>query len=380
MCGNQLPNYHTRKEMKKLIDRINWMGLSCHDRALALGCEELKKNSTLFFLLFKYSGRNYLLRNYYLDIGDDDYYRYLSEHMGIEIELKVKKRKYLQEVLTTPYSNDKRIVMVTNSINEVESKMYRIENHPHFILLHNYLEDKQSMAILDEDYSKQYWKAKNSNNGVKYIEKEMLLSELMNRCSNVNCFSKFATNENICAYYVLKKSNSRQYTIEQIIVYFYEQIKECITRIEDIKQVSINEFNKFIEHINIVKETIISDINKKIEMNAEFEITEVQDVILMYKSFSSWFSYPYESKIVQAHHYFIYSVYVALKQLEKCSLTTEKKMQELLKRYNNLKMNITRAIFLKEEEICDWCAKEFEVLIDLEYRIMIELYGYRGEM
>lgn len=366
--------------MKSLIDKIDWNGLSCHDRALALGCEQIKENSSLFFLLFKYVGRDYLLRDYHLDIGDDKYYRYLSNQMGISIEMKIVKKDYLTDLITAQYADDERIVMVTNSINESESRMYKIENHPHFILLQKYMEDKQSAIIVDEDYTRQYWETKNSQKGVRYIKKEMTLLNLMSRCSDVNCFSKFSTNEDICVYYHLKKSNNIEHTIEQIVDQFYKQLDEYIRRINSIREKSINEFYKFLQRIHMVKSEIISDIEKKIKINDKSEGTSLADDVLLYRDFGLWFVYPYESKIVEAHHHFIYSVYVTLQQLDGELICKNAKMNELLIRYDNLKMNISHIIISPEEENSIWCAKEFEKLIDLEYALVKELYSARGEM
>lgn len=363
--------------MKKLIDKVDWMGLSCHDRALALGCEDIKTNSALYFLLFKYAGRDYLLRDYYFDIGDDDYYRYIGKMMGIDIELKVDKKVNLHRILTTKYQDDEKIVVVTNSINEPETRMYKRENHPHFILLQNYQKDKESVTVIDEDYSKRYWEAKISKQGVKYIKKEMPIVELINRCNDVNCFSKFRTDENICAYYHLKKSNPKENTLDDIFRLFYQELGEYIKLIDSVKEKSIIEFNKFTQRIKHVKNEIIYDIKEKFPYDIKEESGCFEEEIWLFKEFGSWFAYPYEAKIVAAHHYFIYSVYMVFQALDKAVLEKNKMILELLKRHEELKINITRAVISGEKKICSWCIKEFDELIDLEYRMIVEWYKNR---
>lgn len=352
--------------MKELINKLDWMGLSCQDRALALGCEEIKSNSSLYFMLFKYVGNDYLFRNYLVDISDDAYYKYICDMMGINIELKIEKSENLLEVITKERTDDERIVLVINCINDDRSRMYKKENHPHFVLLKSVCREKGILNILDEDFSKEYWLAKNSKDGVNYIESEMPISEMIKKCRDVNKFSKMNTNEDVCAYYVLKSVDNQKCIPEKILIMFYDQIKEYLKRANDINKYSLETFEHFCSQIDVVRDMIAEEIKSKVDVQTDKQAKLLDDGCFWPSEYSSWLAYPYESKIAFAHQQFLYLNAVVFKELNLNIGDAVNKLNELLKGYGELKTQIAYAVLSKSHEECENCYKVFKKLLDLE--------------
>lgn len=359
--------------MKNLVNKLDWVGLSCQDRALALGCEDIKKDSALFFMLFKFAGNDYLLRNYELDISDDQYYEYLSRKMGISIELKMEDSNKIHDIITANYSEDERIVLVINCINDVNSRMYKKESHPHFILLQGSCLEKEAVRVVDEDYSGEFWKAQNSQNGVVYIENEIPVSDMIQKCKDVNLFSKMKTDEDICAYYHLKRTDNKECSVESILKQFYDQIDEYLWRKDKIKKYSLEKLLSFTGRIEEVKNQIISDIRKKLVYASEEELDKLNDDFYLYKEYSSWLAYPYESKIISAHHQFLYLVSVVFREMKLNTENTENAINELLKGYDELKSKIAYIVLSKNPEECEFCVRKFKELLELEDAYFKEL-------
>lgn len=364
--------------MKELVNKMDWLGLSCQERALALGCEAIKSNSSLYFMLFKYAGNDFLIRNYLLDISDDAYYEYLCKLMGINIELRIERSEKIREVILKERPDDERIVLVINCINDVRSRMYQKESHPHFVLLESVCRENDTVKIMDEDFSKEYWKAKNSRDGVSYIESELPVSEMISKCRDVNRFSKMNTNEDICAYYVLKKTDNMEYSPESVLEKFNDQMKEYLRRVDEIKRYCLETFERFTSQIDYVKDMIISEIKSKLEIHSDEEAEMLEDECYLFREYSSWLAYPYEAKIALAHHQFLYLHSVVFSDLNQNLGETGEKLQELLKGYENLKTQIAYAVLSKDAKECEDCISAFKKLLELEEIYFKELYKFEA--
>lgn len=354
---------------QECINIYDWKGLSCHDRALAIVAENIYKGSSACFILFKMMGRDYLNRTYADSIGDNAYYKFLSKISHIDIIEVLERENNLEKILKQNVDENEKLVLIGNSKYENESSSYRKEDHPHFIVLNGY--NRNNFITIDEDYSKKYWKAENSKNGVNYIEKEISVNKLVNICSNIKNFDRYKScNNNFnYAYYKLSPSNEK-FCVKHMMKLYYKQLEDVVRQKEEHRIFCLNILNNYLKKIDTEMYSILYAASQKInyidDSGATFqEILNQKNnsLISLVLKIPGWFIYPNECQIIGIHHHNIYANYIywkhtALKSDSQMFIT--RGLEALISSYDEIQKLVTYSILQKSEEVFISVIHKFE--------------------
>ena len=316
------------------INRINWHGLSCFDRAFAITCENIKKDSGLCFLLLKYIGRNYNKNILNAAIGSDDYYNYIFNLIGIDCEFKVVPSCHMYKTIKDELL-DSYIIIITNNKYESESNCYGKEDHPHFIPISEI--GNNGIYVIDECYEKQYWKEENTYNGVIYKKKYITFNKVEKIIKNISSFSKLKKyNNDILAYYKLRKSTDDILPKKEIMNIYFRQLFEYINHYNSIKKNHMQYMLNFEKNLDSCLTKLLFLANKKISNISENKYIAVQQI-------KNWLVFPNDSAVMLLHESFIYAQ-LRLFELGIISGNELYSLRSLFSEYERFKQDIAKAV------------------------------------
>lgn len=351
----------------KLLQKINWNGLSCFERALCFGAMSFNKNSLYAFLLLKMRYRNYFSDLGKYSIASDDYYLKLFSILGLGFERKTCDRdKFLYE-LQKEMEKGAYVIICTNTYDIEGTKDYKNKNHPHFIPISEFNDDK--IIIIDEDWTKNYWYKENAKDEVIYLPKSVSFNDLIRYASRYYICSDDCRENNCCYITVYKKElkqadlsivlqeylQSLEIVLENKSLYF-EQIVPCVKSF-------YKSFEKYI--------TALGDAGR-VEVN---ELQSSQSNFVL----KNRYIYPGDLELIACHHFYLDSQYQALK-LMFSSIFIESQLYKnfdlLLSKYNCIKLFIAKDIYVKKADHEELNIKLAGVCLDLEIKLYRDIMQF----
>lgn len=284
-------------EILKKIGKINWNGLSCFERSLAICCETYVENSTLFFLILKAKLRDNFFSSFSYAIGNSEYYNKLLSLIGLELVYKETSLYKMDEVFQEEWRLDNRIVVYTNTLYQPGSKGYLSKNHPHFVYVDNISSDTAS--IIDEDWKGEFWKPANAALGVVYEYKEIERNFFNTLATSYNmCLSSDKNNENAIHYYIVRKAKSFD-NLRRLVSDTYIQNMRNLICDENYYVHAEATLRSFYDHIEEAYEKTNDEVSQRnVINNHKLFKREVMEL-------KNRYIYPFESELIACHHFFI---------------------------------------------------------------------------
>lgn len=277
--------------------KINWNGLSCFERSLAICCETYVENSTLLFLILKAKLRDNFFSSFSYAIGTSEYYNKLLSLIGLELISKETSLDKMDEAFQKEWRLENRIVVYTNTIYQSGSKGYLSKNHPHFVYVDNM--SSVTASVIDEDWEGEYWKPANAALGVVYKYKEIERNFFNTLATSYNmCLSSDKNNENAIHYYIIRKAKSTD-NLSRLVSDNYLQNMRNLIYNENYYVHAETTLRSFYEHIEEAYEKTNDEVTQRNAINDhklfKREVMELKNRYI----------YPFESEIIACHHFFI---------------------------------------------------------------------------
>lgn len=199
------------------INKVNWNGLSCFERALCLASLKYQKSSLFAFLLLKIQYRDLFSDETKYSISPDYYSHKILKFLNLDYEMVVIDDCQLFDSVKKDIDSGCSVILNTNTFNIKETKDYQRKNHPHYTLIDKIYDGR--VDIIDEDWTKDYWKKTNAQNGVVYLKKTYSFDEIKEQCSN------YDDDNNKVSYLKVFTLNKEIVSIKQVLEEFIEGIK-----------------------------------------------------------------------------------------------------------------------------------------------------------
>lgn len=349
------------------INRLNWSVLSCHDKALAIAAEAIIPQSSLYFILFKFAGRENLRTDSHMGIGNDSYYHYISKESGLNFKRVYRKGDSLSEWLKVLSDRNEVAVFLVNTKYQSGARLAGKKDHSHFMLYKGYSED--GYHFIDEDWSKEYWRTRDTDTDVFYVERVIPFKDLELLALGITSCHIFESDV-----------EKEQFGNDSYFIYYHITCKNTFCLLSDIQSKFEHHMHDYLaekdEHfrfilsnMDIFKEKLASrraeticEVNNRLpsselegdkEAMRQQEIAAKKDEIFAVRS---RFIYPYESELIGAHADFLYSV-LRIVQLRSNSFANKEKWIQnanlLWKQYGIIKMQISRGVILSDTTLID---------------------------
>lgn len=365
----------TSVKENRFVNKLNWSVLSCHDKALAIAAESLIPNASLYFLLFKFAGRNNLLSDRNMGIGNDSYYKYIENESGLVFErcyingsLLFDELKHLADIKAT-------VVFLVNTKYQKGARLEGKKDHPHFMVYKGYSE--QGYHFIDEDWSKEYWRIKSTDTDVCYVERVIGFDELEALACGISSCNVFPVDQSKkekagsphFIYYKLVNSACKPCHLDSIQERFIETLSQYLETREEHYAYIISEMEKFKQKLGERRAETIKEVNSRLSVDEQEKDTEAmraqeaaarKDQIFAIRS---RFIYPYESELIGAHADFLQTI-SRLVELRTNSFPEKEGWligaKGLLEQYEMIKLQISRGVILVDASIVDRAMELFE--------------------
>ena len=362
------------------VNRLNWSVLSCHDKALAIASEALIPHATLYFILFKFAGRDNLRADSQMGIGKDSYYRYLMKESGLNFQRVYRKGDSLREELKILSDNNEVAVFLVNTKYQTGARLAGKKDHPHFMVYKGYSEE--GYHFVDEDWSKEYWRTRDTDTDVCYIERVIPFEELEALTYGIKSCHIFDSdsekeqfgNDNYFIYYRITCENT-SCLLEDVQKKFEYNMREYLADKEGHYGFIIEQMDVFKEKLASRRAETIQEVNSRLpasELEADRQAMLQQEIAAKKDelfAIRNRFIYPYESELIGAHADFLYSIWRVI-QLRSNSFENKAKwIQEvdlLWKQYGIIKMQISRGVILTDTALIDRAIELFQKAFEKE--------------
>ena len=372
----------------KFVNRLNWSVLSCHDKALAIAAESLIENASLYFLLFKFAGRDNLISDRNMGIGSDGYYKYIEDESGLTFERCYINGSLLFNELKRLADTKATVVFLVNTKYQKGARLAGKKDHPHFMVYKGYSE--QGYHFIDEDWSKEYWRIKSTDTDVCYVERIIGFDELEALACGISSCNVFPLDQSKkekagsphFVYYKLVNSVCKPCRLDRIQARFIETFSQYLESEKEHYAYIISEMEKFKEKLGERRAETIKEVNSRLsfdEQEKDIEAMRAQEAAARKDqifAIRSRFIYPYESELIGAHADFLQTI-SRLVEL-RTNLFCEKDVwlkgtKELLEQYEMIKLQISRGVILVDASIVDRAMELFENIYKKEcahYRLL----------
>ena len=358
-------SYIDNVEENAFLNRLNWNVLSCHDKALCVAAESLKKNASLYFILFKLCGRDYLRRHYDLGIGDREYYDFVGNLCGIHLERKYGKKDEFLEVIKNLADLQQHCVLMINTKYQAGARLVGKKDHPHFMAYQGY--DREGFCFIDEDWSRQYWKTKDVDD-VIYCRRKIRPEELITMAGSVNACNIFAAQDSdvpsgdYFLYYLLTKTNDTPCELSEIKKDFIRQLSFLVKNYLPLMNYAREKMDTFTANLSEyrnemvlnVRERLTEDERKEDELAMQEQIANARKDELF--AIRTRFIYPCESEILGAYADFLYTLRRIL-LLRTTDFPAKEKVlkqiQILTDSFEYVKWQIARSVILGEADLAE---------------------------
>ena len=364
-------SYIDNVEENAFLNRLNWNILSCHDKALCVVAESLKKNASLFFILFKLWGRDYLRRHYDLGIGDREYYDFVGNLCGIHLERKYGKKNDFFKTIKILADTQQHCVLMINTKYQAGARLVGKKDHPHFMAYQGY--DGDGFCFIDEDWSRQYWKTKEVDD-VIYCCRKICPEELITMAGSVNACNIFADQDSYVPdgdyflYYLLTKTNDTPCDLSVIKTDFIQQLTFLVENYWPLMNYARDQMDTFTANLSKYRNEMVLNVRKRLtederkedELAMKEQITKARTDELF--AIRTRFIYPCESEILGAYADFLYMLRRIL-----LLRTTEfpakekvlKQIQILIDSFEYVKWQIARSVILGEADLTEEAWKRY---------------------
>lgn len=362
-------------KQQEFLNRLNWDVLSCHDKALCIMAESLKKNASLYFILFRLVGREYLHRQHDLCVGDSAYYQWIGQQCGISIVRKYESAANFQVWLKKAADQKKHCVLMINTKYQPGARLEGLKDHPHFMAYRGY--DCDHFHFIDEDWSKEYWRTKDVED-IIYCDRAIDFDQLCVMSLYVKSCNIFTETDrddipegNYFMYYELWKNNDAPLDLQSIKSEFCDQLSYLVENNMEQLTFAHSELNTFKRNLGQYREKmIVSVLNRLDNYEKQADRDAMNEQIICAKrdelfKIRTRFIYPCESEIIGAEYYFLYTIFRLLIVRSSDFRGKEKAREQiviLLKAFDYVKLNIARSIILGNEALVD---KAWELYVSL---------------
>lgn len=342
------------------LNNLNWDILSCHDKALCLMAESLKENASLYFIMFKLMGRDYLRRHYDCGIGDQAYYDFIGRRCGIRMERRYGRAGDFLTHMKAAADQGQHCVLMINTRYQKGARLEGKKDHPHFVAYKGY--DEEYFYFIDEDWSKQYWRTKDVDE-VIYCQRKIDAEELRRMSVNVDTCNIFdrvdaeIPDGKYFMYYLLTKTNDDPCDLSGIKALFLEQLEYLIANNGALMDYTGEKMASFKENLEEYRNKMVLGVRQRLD-----EDERKADEIAMKEQIANArrdelfairtrFIYPCESEIIGGHYFFLCMLKRML-ILRICDFNGKARLLEqiqmLLGAYEYVKLQIARSVILGE--------------------------------
>ena len=367
----------------EFINKLNWTVLSCHDKVLSLASEALITNASLYFILYKFAGRDNLRADRCMGIGGDSYYKYIMEKSGLNFQ-RVYKSGSLKEELKAISDRKEVAAFFVNTKYQKGARLAGKKDHPHFMLYKGY--DDDGYHFIDEDWSKEYWKTRDTDTDVCYVERVIPYKELEALAfgiSSCNIFKsdeekKQMENKKYFIYYKVTDSKNNPCILENLQKSFENNMQEYLNNKNEHYSFILSQMEIFKEKLASRRAETIEEVNSRLspaEQRADKKVMREQEVAARKDELfavRSRFIYPYESELIGAHSDFLYSI-MRVVQLRSNQFSSKEEwlsnVNLLLKRYGIIKMQISRGVILVDNTLIDRAIELFSGAFEEECKL-----------
>lgn len=343
------------------LNQLNWNILSCHDKALCIIAESLKKNASLYFILFKIMGRNYLKRHHDLGIGDATYYEYVGNLCGLHLERKYGKKEDFIDELKKIADSQMQCVLMINTKYQKGARLEGKKDHPHFMAYQGY--EKDNFYFIDEDWSKQYWKTKDVEN-VVYCQRKINTDDLVLMGTNIDTCNIFIDDdvpaEKYFMYYQIIKTDDKPCELDKISNLFKEELAYLVEHNVELVNYTRRKMEVFSNNLADYRNKMVLNVRERLnEQEREEDEKAMQEQIVNARkdelfAIRTRFIYPCESEIIGAYSDFIYMIKRIL-ILRTTSFAGKEKIirqiQILIDSYEYVKLTIARSVILGQNDL-----------------------------
>lgn len=380
---------------REFLNRLNWSVLSCHDKALAVAAEAIQENASLLFVLQKFAGRDNLLTDSNMGIGSDSYYAYIGRSCGIKFQRMYGKADRLLAQLQALADSGSVAVFMVNTKYQTGARMAGKKDHPHFMVYKGY--DQEGYHFIDEDWSKEYWKIRDTETDVHYVERALGFEELEALAcgiSSCNIFSSDADaqafgEEKYFAYYLVTGDGDNPLSLEQIGQSFRSSMRSYLDSRDAHLEYILKQMDHFRNQLVSRKEKMIAEVNSRLVPDErekdrasmkEQEFRARQDAIFAVRN---RFIYPCESELIGAHADFLYSIKRVMELRSSAFPGKEELLRSfgnLLQEYAKIKMLISRGVILADKQLVDDALVRFTDVFAAECLAYENLINYEWEL
>ena len=349
----------------EFLNNLNWDVLSCHDKALCLMAESLKENASLYFIMFKIMGRDYMRRHYDLGIGDNAYYEFVGKLCGIRMERCYGKEDEFIAHMKEMADKNQRCVLMINTRYQQGARLEGKKDHPHFMGYQGY--DEDYFYFIDEDWSKQYWKTKDVEE-VIYCQRKIDKEELVRMAAQVRSCNIFESKDkgvpdgNYYMYYLLTKENDKPCTLSEIKGLFLEQLTYFIENCRGLLEYTERQISHFKNNLSEYRNEMVLGVRNRLDQEEREadEIAMKEQIANARKdelfAIRTRFIYPCESEIIGGYYFFLYMLKRILTLRCEDFAGKDKLLQQikiLLNDYEYVKLQIARSVILGETQLVD---------------------------
>ena len=345
-----------------LLNQFNWNVLSCHDKALCVAAESIKKNAALFFILFKIAGRDFLRRHYDMGIGDAKYYSYIGEMCGLNLQRHYGHKEDFIDELKRLADSQEHCVLMINTKYQRGARLEGKKDHPHFMAYQGY--DGDDFYFIDEDWTKQYWKTKDVDE-VIYCQRKISKDELIMLGTNVDTCNIFG-NEDIVPqdkyfmYYLLTKTNEQSCELDEIRELFKKELTYLVQHNIELMDYAKREMDMFSQKLTEYREKMVLNVRERLdEKEREEDEKAMKEQIAKARTDELFavrtrFIYPCESEILGAYQDFLYMIKRMLTLCVSDFGTKDKitsQIQMVIGSFEYVKMAIARSVILGQNDL-----------------------------
>lgn len=198
----------------ELLNQFSWRALNCFYKPFSIISENLVKNSSYYYLLFK----DYI----------PDFDIFVANETGISHTLQFEKLDLFDEVLEDLLSKDRDLCLLTNQyFNELDT-MYKKKHHQHPVILKDYDPKTKEYTIIDENYT-----TSKQGGAIEYIDRRIEKELLYKLCSEISKTSFITTNkkdsdkykeDSFCYIEFTSRSEDTYHIDTEQIVYSFKEI------------------------------------------------------------------------------------------------------------------------------------------------------------
>ncbi len=221
----------------ELLNQFSWRALNCFYKPFSIISENLVKNSSYYYLLFK----DYVA----------DFDIFFAKETGIFHTLQFQKLELFDEILEELLLKDRDLCLLTNQYFNVLDTMYKKKHHQHPVILKDFHQKTKEYTIIDENYA-----TSKQGGAIEFIDRRIEKELLYKLCSEISKTS-FITphrvdydnymDDSFC-YFEFSRHTEDKYHIDcEHIVYSFKELIPTIFTFLNKAQADTHELLKKLE-------------------------------------------------------------------------------------------------------------------------------------